>query len=415
MRMASLVTRLTAVAAVCAAAVAGAGAAAQTATEVRLVAPSYSAQTLPLLEEAAAAFEAEHPEIDVVVEVVGWDSLFQVLTADISAGTPPELAVVASAWVADLAGEDALEPLDDRMEPALRAAFVPALLAPTRFGDALLGLPFAASVRALYYNRALFEEAGLDGPPATWEELEAAARAVSAPGEGRAGFGLQGGEIETDVYFYHALWPHGGEIVRPDGQSGLGDERAIAVAEMYRRFIDEGLTQPDVVAFSRQDLQALFADGRLGMVIAGPPFAAQLARQAPTLRYGIVPVPAAVRQASFGATDSIVMFRDAAAKDAAAAFLAHLFQSGWQADFATREGLLPTTTQAALSDAVTGDPALAPFAALLPRARFTPAVADWEVIADLTSAALRRLYAGDQTPREALSEAAAEMDSILER
>jgi multiple sugar transport system substrate-binding protein len=148
------------------------------------------------------------------------------------------------------------------------------------------------------------------------------------------------------------------------------------------------------------------------MLIAAPPFAAQLAAQAPGLSYDVAPIPAGLQQATFGVTDSIVMFRASEAKEAAWDFLQLLFQPKWRAEFAEKEGLLPTTVAA---DGDAADPALAPFAALLPQARFTPTVRDWEVIADLTSNALQRIYLGEQSPREALTAAAEEIDGVLGR
>ena len=78
------------------------------------------------------------------------------------------------------------------------------------------------------------------------------------------GFGLQGKEIETDVYFYYAMWSYGGEIIK-DGTSGLDSQAAIEAAKLYKCFIDEGLTQPGVTSNTREDVQNLFKQGKVGM------------------------------------------------------------------------------------------------------------------------------------------------------
>ena len=54
---------------------------------------------------------------------------------------------------------------------------------------------------------------------------------------------MQGKEIETDVYFYYAMWSYGGEIVEEDGKSGLDSQAAIDAAKLYKSLIDEGLTR----------------------------------------------------------------------------------------------------------------------------------------------------------------------------
>ena len=58
------------------------------------------------------------------------------------------------------------------------------------------------------------------------EELKDTAAQIAALGEDSYGFGLQGAEIETDVYFYYALWSYGGNLIEEDGTSGLDSEAA---------------------------------------------------------------------------------------------------------------------------------------------------------------------------------------------
>ena len=409
--MTSVVTRLTASMALAAAGLAMVPAGAHAVTEVRVVVPRNSAQTGPIFEAAAAAFEAGHPGIDILIEVVGWESLYQMLTGEITAGTPPDLAVIGTRWLPNFVANGAVEPLEARATPDVRNLFIPAFLTPSEVDGRLWGLPAAGSARALYYNRTLFAAAGIDRPPATWEALESDARAVAALDGETYGYGLQGKEIETDVYFYYAMWSHGVELIEEDGTSGLDSDAAIAAAEMYRRFIADGLTQPEVTAYNREDVQDLFKAGNVGMMITGPWLRDQLAQEAPGLDYAVAAVPSGTQSATYGVTDTMVMFAGSEAKDAAWQFMEYLSQTEFRGQLAEREGFLPTTI--AESAAIADDPGLAPFAAMLPHARFTPPIANWEVIADITANALRRIYLGDEPPRDALRRAAAEIDAIL--
>ena len=63
-------------------------------------------------------------------------------------------------------------------------------------------------------------------PSSTWAELKDAAAKIKAVGGDVYGFGLQGKEIETDVYYYYAMWSQGTEILNADGTSGLGSHPA---------------------------------------------------------------------------------------------------------------------------------------------------------------------------------------------
>ena len=56
-----------------------------------------------------------------------------------------------------------------------KGRFIDTFLSPSVMDGKTYGLPIAASARAMYYNKDLFEKAGSTRPPATWDELKAAA------------------------------------------------------------------------------------------------------------------------------------------------------------------------------------------------------------------------------------------------
>jgi len=179
---------------------------------VRVTVAEYSSLTGPYFEEAAAAFEAANPEHDIQIEVVPWDVMLQKLTTDISAGANADLSIIGTRWLVDFVAEGIAAPLDGYMSDEFSDRFIEVFLTPSVFDGQTYGLPIAASARAMFYNTELFEQAGLDGPPDTWEELKEAAAAIDALGDDIAGFGMQGAQIETDVYFYYACWAYGGEL-----------------------------------------------------------------------------------------------------------------------------------------------------------------------------------------------------------
>ncbi len=381
---------------------------------VRVTVAEYSQKTGPYFEEAAAAFEAANPDIDIQIEVVPWDVLQQKLTTDISAGANADLAIIGTRWLIDYVAAGIAEPLDDYMTDEFKGRFFETFLTPSIMDGQTYGLPIAASARAMYYNADLLAEAGVAEPPATWDELVEAARAVTAlPADDVYGFGLQGKEIETDVYFYYAMWSFGGNILDDDGSSGLDSEAAIQAAQLYETLIDEGLTQPGVTAYNREDVQNLFKQGRIGMMITAPFLRTQIAEEAPDLNYGVVPVPAASTSATYGVTDSIIMFSNSGAKEAAWQFLDFIFQTEWRTKFTIGEGFLPVTKGEAADEFFANDETLKPFTDMLPDARFAPVISGWEEIADVTSRALQTIYLGEGEPADVLPAAAAEVDAIL--
>jgi multiple sugar transport system substrate-binding protein len=393
----------------------GAGIGGAAASEVRVVVSEYSAQTGPIFEAMAEEFEKANPDIDVQIEVVAWDNLEQKLTTDVAGGTAPDISIIGTRWLAGYVQEGIAEPLDDYMSEEFKAKFIDTFMSPSVFDGTTYGLPVAASARAMYYNKAIFEQAGIAEPPTTWDELKAAAAKITALEGDVYGFGIQGKEIETDAYWYYAFWTHGGELLQ-DGRSGIASAAGVQAANLYKSMIDEGLTQPGVTGYNRENLQDLFKQGRLGMVLTGPFLLPQLKAEAPDIEFGVAPIPEGTTRATYGVTDSIIMFADSDVKEDAWKFLEEAaFADKWRREFTQKESFLPVLKSVANDPSFKDDPYLAAFTEMLPYAKFAPIIPNWEEMADATTRALQQIYLGEAAPEQALGEAAARIDELLEQ
>jgi multiple sugar transport system substrate-binding protein len=384
--------------------------------EVRVTVAEYSAKTGPYFEEVKKEFEAKNPGTTIKFEVVPWDVLLQKLTTDITAGTNADLSIIGTRWLIDFVQQGVAEPLDSYITPDFKGRFIDTFLSPSIMDGKTYGLPIAASARALYYNKELFEKAGIAKPPATWTELQDDARKIKALGSGAFGFGLQGKEIETDVYYYYAMWSQGTEILNKDGTSGLSTPGALEAAKLYKSMIDEGLTEPGVTSNNREDVQNLFKQGKVGMMITAPFLSNQIKEEAPNLKYGVAAIPAGPTGArgTYGVTDSIIMFKNSKNKDEAWKLLDFLFTKEQRAKFTQGEGFLPVNKEEAKMDYYVNNADLAAFTALLPDARFAPVIPGWEEIAQITSDAMQKIYLGGD-PEAGLKEAAAKANAVLKK
>jgi len=383
---------------------------------VRVTVAEYSAKTGPYFEQVAKDFEAANPGIKIQFEVVPWDNLLQKLTTDISANANADLSIIGTRWLVDFVQQGIAEPLDSYMSPEIKGRFIETFLTPSVMNGKTYGLPIAASARAMYYNKDLFAKANIAEPPKTWAELEDDAKKVSALGNGVYGYGLQGKEVETDVYFYYAMWSFGGDIVK-NGKSGLDSKAAIDAASLYKRLIDEGATQPGVTSYAREDVQNLFKQGKIGMMITAPFLANQIRDEAPNLKYGVAAIPKGPTgdQGTYGVTDSIIMFQNSKNKAEAFKFLDFLFQPQQRIKFTVNEGFLPVTKAEAADKYFVENENLKVFTSLLPTARFAPVIAGWEEIADVTSSALQKIYLGQGQVEPTLKDAAAKANAVLSK
>jgi multiple sugar transport system substrate-binding protein len=381
---------------------------------VRVTIAEYSKGTGPYFEEAAKAFEAANPDTKIQIEVVPWENLQQKLTTDISAGANADLSIIGTRWLLDYVKAGIVAPLDENIKPDFKARFIETFLSPSVMNGKVYGLPIAASARAMYYNKDIFAKAGIDAPPATWAEFKTDAEKIKKLGGETYGFGLQGKEIETDVYFYYGMWSNGGEIVK-DGKSGLDSQAAIDTAKLYKSFIDEGLTQPGVTSYAREDVQNLFKRGKVATVITAPFLSNQIKNEAPNLKYGVAPIPAGPNgdKGTYGVTDSIVLFENSKNKEAAWKFLDFLFTTEQRTKFDKVEGFLPVNVEESKDPYFADNADLKIFTSLLPNARFAPVIPGWEDIAQTTSNALQKIYLGQGEPEATLKEAAEKINATL--
>jgi multiple sugar transport system substrate-binding protein len=389
----------------------GAAGAASAQTVVDFTVAEYSSKTGPYFEKVAADFEAANPGIDINVEVVPWNTLLQRLTTDVAGGNAPDLSIIGTRWLLDFAEQGIAEPLDGYLTPEFRDTFIATFMEPGVIDGKIMGLPVAASARAMMVNMDLYEKAGV-APPTTWDELYTAAQAINALPEDVFAFGLQGKEIETDAYFYYGLWTHGGNILNEDGTSGLNSEAAIKAASLYKQMIDEGLTQPSPTNYNREEVFNLFKQGQVATIFTFPMLIPQIKEEAPDLNYQILPLPSAGANATYGVTDTLMMFADSDVKDAAWKFIEFAYQDQYRSEFDIGEGFLPVTKNVAAMDNFSKDPDVAGFAAGLPYAKFAPIIANWEEIADVTVRTMQQIYLGEVTPEEGLNAAAAEINAI---
>ncbi len=380
---------------------------------VRVRFAEYSTKTGPFFQGLAEEFNAMHDDIEVVVEHLPWPEMQQQLITDISAGTAPDISHMATRWMAGFAQEGVLAAIDELMSPEFAASFVPTFLDLQRVDGQTWGLPIAASARGLFYNKELFAQAGVDGPPATWDDALEAAGKVAALSDDIHGIGVQGTGLDTEGYWFYTLWTHGGDIMGPDGKSGFASDEAVAATETYLGLIEAGVTQPGVLGSNREDLQNLFSAGKLGMVLSGPWLNAQLAGEAPDMDYGIAEIPVSTTRGTYGVTDTISILESSEVKESAMKFLEFIFNDENRLEFGKIEGFVPVLNSMANEPFFTDDPRMAVFLDMSPVAKFAPLVPAWEEMAESLKSALAAAYSGDTPPREALASAADKMNALL--
>lgn len=294
-------------------------------------------------------FEKEHPNITVEFRNVPAENMSQTLTTQIAGNNPPDAAYVDASATSAFASRGALVNLDnyiERSEVVDPDAYVDVFKTFVTFEDSMYGLPIDGESTALFYRTDLFEEAGIEAPPTTWEEFEATAKALTKPSEQQ--YGLAMFAPEAAYYWYPFLWQAGGDVL--DGDQVVFDSpEATEAAEFYVGLAD--YAAPDYLNSNSYDGRLGFFEGQVGMYIAGSWFAGVTMEEAPDIegKWATANLPEGPQGCGTTiAADSLVLFEGSDKKDAAWLWLEFLSQKENQAllTYGSPAGtLLPTTTE----------------------------------------------------------------------
>ncbi|MFV2053816.1 extracellular solute-binding protein [Aliiroseovarius sp. YM-037] len=247
------------------------------------------------MEQLIENFEAANPDITVTMTHFPYADYRTKVAAAIPAGEGPDVVQLFYGWLNDYVEAELIQPLPaDVFPPAeIDEAFFPMVQA-MKEGDNYWALPTAVRSLALFYNERLFEEAGIEGPPETLDELmETAAALTKTDTAGNiTQVGITAGMTAQDHHWWREglVRQFGGEPYTDDYRTvNYNTEAGQAALDFYTNMF---LGDPAVTAIGFMDEpQAAFKAGRAGMHIDGSFRIGSLADQR-GLKWGVTELPA---------------------------------------------------------------------------------------------------------------------------
>ena len=223
-----------------------------------------------LAQASIDEFMAENPDVTVeqtCVPVVEWTDYITRWSTMITSGNAPDVVCIAFECSQMAQANDLVMPLNDIIESdpelsALVQEYTPAILSGISDGDTIYGLPTGTQTMVMYYNKEMFDAAGLEYPTDdwTWDDFYEAAKALTK--DGVYGFGL------SNSYFQLVPWwiSNGTNLVADDNITPtVNDPKMIEAVTFLNKLVDEGIT-PDPIS---SDVYTMFSQKKVAMVGAG--------------------------------------------------------------------------------------------------------------------------------------------------
>ena len=371
---------------------------------------------------AEQTYEAEHPNIDIIIEQFPGSSLkdFEIkLRLRFSSRKVPDVFFAEEKVIAEYARLELLAPAPpyiERMveensinEMARRAPYI---------DDTCYGITSASVWTVLYYNKEMFREAGLDPehPPRTWDELiEYADRLTVRRADGtptRAGLSLRktGFKPGTAGKWETFLYSAGGRPYSEDGtRSTFNSEAGRAALDLYKTILfDKKIDSVDL-----EGDQQGFGQGRAAMFIREVHVVRWLKENYPDLDFGVGPIPAREASISSGGSYLWVVSKDSPHQEAAWRFIQFLMEDEAYEKYASIGGILPATRSIAALPQYSEDEHLKVFLeqqAAVPT--MFPRISRAE---DILGAYIERFCYGRLEAEEVLERAQRDIDALLAR
>jgi len=312
-------------------------------------------------------FQAANPDITVKMNHFPYADYRTKVAAAIPAGEGPDVVQLFYGWLNDYVEAELIQPLPADTFPAseIDANFFPMVQA-MKDGDNYWALPTAVRSLALFYNKRLMEEAGLENPPANLDELvEMAAAMTKRDGAGNiTQVGITTGMTAQDHHWWREVLVRqfGGDPYQDDYQTvNYNTDAGIKALEFYTDLEKKhGVTAS---GFMDQP-QAAFKAGRAGFHIDGSFRIGSLA-DIRGLEWGVAELPAGPdgTRSNYSSywVNAVTTKAEGEKYDAALKFMAYITSDEAMQIWLDVVGELPAKPSVGMTDANANDETFGPF------------------------------------------------------
>ncbi|ALE04439.1 sugar-binding protein (plasmid) [Arthrobacter sp. ERGS1:01] len=280
----------------------------------------------------------EETGIKVNLEVIGWNDLQTRIQTAVTSGQAPDVLNIGNTWAASLQSTGAFMPFDSAAFDAIggKDKFVKTAMDTGGVaGQDPTSVPLYGLAYGLYYNKAMFKDAGLT-PPTTWEEMAADAKKLTTGG--KYGFSLAAGSYTENSHFaFINAAQNGADFFDAAGKPTFTSD---GIVDGISRYLDlmqsDKAVNPSNAQYDNAT-QAIndFANGKSAMVLSQNNADSSIASQGmKNSDYGVVafPAPSGGKQiATMVAGINMSIFKNTKNKDAALQFVKFMTSEATQA------------------------------------------------------------------------------------
>jgi len=377
------------------------------------------------IDQIAREFEAQNPDIKVVMEYLGYDFIHDKITTGMAANPPAyDAAMIDVIWPDEFIKSNYLLDVTNRVTPEMKAGMFPASWNGVTRNGKIYGMPWLMDVKYFMYNQDMLQKAGITAPPKTWEELVDQAKIIKDKGIAEFPIIWSWNQKEGVVCDFAALlYGNGGSFLDANGKPAFNNEKGVQVLTWMKQTLDDGLSNPSSVSSDENAVRDDFIAGKSAFAVnwlfqysdSNDASKSQIVSQA-----AFAPMPvfqagadAGVKGSSVDGSSAFGVMATTPYPDQVWKFLTYLSSKEVQTKYSAE--MLPVWTDSYQGDARTAllaanpiNPVTVPaFEGQFPYANERPTVAYYNEASAALQLAIQEALTGVKSPKDALDAAAA--------
>jgi multiple sugar transport system substrate-binding protein len=377
------------------------------------------------IDQIAKDFEAQNPDIKVVMEYLGYDYVHDKIVTGMAAKPPAyDAAMIDVIWPDEFIKDGYLLDVTDRVTADMKTNMFPAAWNGVTRNGKIYGMPWLMDVKYFMYNKDILQKAGISAPPTTWEDLVDQANIIKQKGLAEFPIIWSWNQKEGVVCdFTVLLFGNGGAFLDASGKPVFNNDKGVQVLSWMKQTIDDGLSNPSSISSDENAVEADFLGGKSAFAVnwlfqysdSNDTTKSQIVGQA---AFAPMPVFAAgaaagIKGSSVDGSSSFAVMATTPYPDQTWKFLTYLSSNAVQTKYSAE--MLPVWQNDFQGDALTTllaatptNPVTVPaFLAQFPYANERPTVPYYNEGSAALQLAIQEALTGIKSPQQALDEAAA--------
>ncbi|MCI9134538.1 MAG: ABC transporter substrate-binding protein [Lachnospiraceae bacterium] len=352
------------------------------------------------LDQVIQDYNGSQDQYEVTAKYVPFADFKKQLSIGASADELPDIAILDSPDHASYVEMGIFEDLTGKFDVS---SYYEGTVNSCTVDGKLYGVPFGANCLALYYNEDMLKAANCE-VPTTWEELKAAAKALTT--DSVTGLALCSVQNEEGTFnFVPWLWSTGA------GSYDINNENGIRALTFIQDLVKEGVMSKECINWTQGDVMNQFISGNVAMMENGPWQIPTMQAEAPDLNWKVTLIPKDTEYASVLGGENYAVINGGNV-EGALDFLTYATAEEQVKFLMDKFGYISADQTIAESQFEVDSP-YQPFVEELKYAMPRGPLAQWPSVSDAISLAFNQVITGTATPEDAAAEAQATIDGIV--